>query len=180
MIKSANKGGAWSVAARLTGGNGAPLSELIQSSEPQVSSKAPLEEASGHGGEQLPQGAELSAGGELPPAVQGPPGALPARARGAARGRCQARGARGAAFRRGLAGQPFRALFFLARASNANDEQGRALDVLNDGVKRFGDQLPEFYAERARVYLEKGLFEKAQADAEAFLRLRPHDLRGQS
>ncbi len=71
------------------------------------------------------------------------------------------------------------ALWAMARAAEDEDEQGKRIDAIEEGVRRFGDSAPAFYALRAEARLAKDLLEKAGDDAEAFLRLRPHELTGQ-
>ena len=173
LIKSANKGGVWSVAARLTTDDGSVVPGLVQSDEP--SSKptpAPTPQAFPQAFKELATLRGLS--GALIENRQYLLGGMTALWSGDPKLAVQQL----SAFAANAPNNPM-ALLALALASNENDEQGKALDLLNDGVSRFGAALPQFLFSRARVYVDKGLYEKAQVDAEAFLRARPHDLAGQ-
>jgi cellulose synthase operon protein C len=167
LVKSANKTASpWFMSARLVTPDGAPLPGLVEADEPPA---GPLAGASFE---------------EIPGVHDIRPGLAPGRAHLlAARMALRAGDPKlavreAAAFAEEAPDNPL-ALWALYSAASSNEEQGKALDLLNDGVKRFGDKLPRFYTLRARAYLDKGLLEKAQTDAESFLRLRPHDLGGE-
>ena len=174
LVKSANRASNWWLGARLTGRDGAPLSEVSQSNEP-PSAPAPPSSAAGSERltfEELPtiRGLGPDLGKERASFLGG---LMAVRA-----GDPKLGVRKESAFAKLSPGNPL-GVFALALASRANDEQGKALDLLNTGVKRFGATLPDFLAQRARAYQEKNLLEKGQADAESFLALRPHDLDGE-
>lgn len=167
LIKSANKNGPWSVRARLQTPDGGPVPGLSVSTALPASGE-PTPQVSF---EELP----VVHGLAVDPAT--PRGHFLAARMALRQGDPKLAVREATAFEETARDNPL-ALWDLAGAARANDEQGKQLDLLNEGVKRFGQTLPSFYFQRARVYVEKNLFEKAQTDAESFLRLRPKDLEG--
>jgi tetratricopeptide (TPR) repeat protein len=179
LIKSANRGSSWWLGARLTDRGGKPLSGVSASSEPPgLAAGAGSDRTKAAAPNRAPSFEEL-------PTIRGLKADLDNNRAAFLAGLIAVRSGdpklgvrKEATFAKQAPGNPL-ALFALALASRANDEQGKTLDLLNEGVKRFGTSLPQFLTERARRYMDKNLLEKSQADAEAFLVARPHDLEGE-
>lgn len=157
MIKSANRRSTWTLTARITDGEGVTLPGLEYSTDPQTASsdKEPSDD---------PTVRAIEIGGPV-----GRKQLLESRAH-----------ARAGHLRDSLAAvQPFLdanphnplALFFAAMAFADNQEAGRAIDLFNRGVEE--TQAPGFYVRRGRYYLQKQLWEKAQADLQRAIALAP-------
>ncbi len=174
LIKSANKNAGWFVSGRVTAPDGRPLADLAQSSDPPVgfvpASAAPREGVRSR----VPTRARPDGFGIRSGIAQAR--SLFLRSRQASwDGDTSAAVREATAFAASSPGN-LAGVYLLAAASRSNDEQGKALDLLNEGVKRAGATLPRFVAERARVYIDRGMLEKAQVDAETYLTRRPADL----
>jgi tetratricopeptide (TPR) repeat protein len=165
LIKAANKREDLIVGARLTAKDGGPIAGLVESNDPPTGPLAPATFA------------------EIPPGpreglFEARRHFLTSRMAQLLAGDSELSIREATAFAAAAPQNPL-AIWAVARAAEANDEQGRELDALNHGVEAFGRQYPEFLSLRAEAYLRKDLVDKAQDDVEAFLQLRPHRLHEQ-
>jgi transglutaminase-like putative cysteine protease/tetratricopeptide (TPR) repeat protein len=171
LLKSANRSLNWSLTAHLTAADGSLLPDLLQSADP------------------LPGGKAHASSGtitfeELSPFRDVRDGLAEARAHflralaALQAGQPKRAVVEAAAFAAVAPDNPL-ALLTLAQASDQNGEKGKAIDLADQGVQRFREAAPAFLLFRARQNLGKTFYEKAQIDAEAFLRLRPRHLDGQ-
>ena len=152
LLKSAKTTGGWWLNARFSDGNGAPIPGLATSRVPQPFTAQPdsprpaethppeLQPIVPDGRRLLLQGRWLTRGGNHPAALQ--------------------------ALRSHLTAAPSNLLatYFVALAHWNNEEAGQAIDLLNEGVTRAADTAPAFLHLRARYYLQRQLYDKAQAD----------------
>ena len=151
LIKSAQKSGWWWVQARLTDPDGVPLRGLSYSPQPQ-----PFQ----------PQADGLQVL-EVPPE---PAAVMPRNRQALLAGRLAARD--GHLRRQESELQSFLdaapgnllAIYYMSFAYWANEESGKVIDLLNRGVERAGNQAPAFLRLRARYYVQRRLYDKAQAD----------------
>jgi cellulose synthase operon protein C len=160
LVKSATKAGPWSVGARLTDESGAPLEGLVATSQPQ---SAP------------------TAAGQAAPASMRVPAGLASLPEGPRRALLEARAyqvmghVRPAvdALQGFLEQHPtsLPALYYTSIALWADDEEGRALDLVNRAVRDTDGKASRFLQRRASFYAHKDLFDKAQADLLAVRRL---------
>ena len=160
VVKSANKGGSWSLGARFTDGNGEPLAGLGFSATPEA-------HASGAGESHVRY---------LPEALDT---ITPASRRHFLVGRALGRAGRSRDAldeQSALLGDAPRNL--LARWAAAlgyaeHDEQGKAIDLLDHAVEDTGGKVATFLIRRAHYYSGKRLYEKAQRDLQAAIALGP-------
>jgi tetratricopeptide (TPR) repeat protein len=183
LLKTANKGTSWFLSARLTTPDGRPLSGLVEASSPPPGfvamspAHAAGAGASTHEGPKpkvarmrvLPEGFGIRAG-------LGHARGLLLQSRLLVWEGDMAGAVREANAFLALSPGNLVGVYYVATTSRSNDEQGKALDLLNEGVKRAGATLPRFLSERAHVYMDRSMLEKAQVDAEAFVARRPRDL----
>jgi tetratricopeptide (TPR) repeat protein/transglutaminase-like putative cysteine protease len=155
LIKSAHKrGGSWLMRARISSEDGAPLGGLTQSSTQQPFTASPARESTD----------TLRAAG--------PPGGPDGR-RHLIESRLYMRDGRErpalAALQELLDARPGNLLaqYYGALAYWDNDELGKAIDLLNQGVAATGGRAGAFLVKRGRYYLQKQLWEKAQNDLTA-------------
>ena len=152
LVKSAQKSGAWWLRARFTDPAGAPLAGLTSSAQPQPFRAQPAE----------------------PHAIEATPPQLadvaPANRRWFLTSRWLARGGhlreQQSQVQSFLDDAPANLLatYYLSLAYWAEDEVGKAIDLLNRGVERGRGDAPAFLHLRARYYQQRQLYEKAQAD----------------
>jgi tetratricopeptide (TPR) repeat protein/transglutaminase-like putative cysteine protease len=154
LVKSAHRKGMWAVRARLTCEDGAPCAGLTFSSRAQPT----------------PRGQARKPADALRP---GPaPGGPEARQR-FLESRLLARDGRSrptlAALQQLLAAHPDNLLvtYFAALAYWDNEELGKAIDLLDRGVKATGGKAGAFLTKRGRYFAQKKLWDRAQADLEA-------------
>lgn len=151
LIKSAQKSGGWWVQARLTDRDGVPLAGLSYSAQPQ-----PFQ----------PQADSLQVI-ETPPELAA---VMPLNRRALLAGRWAARD--GHVRRQESESQSFLdaapenllAIYYMSFAYWANEESGKVIDLLNRGVERAGNRASAFLRLRARYYVQRRLYDKAQAD----------------
>ncbi|MEO6950217.1 MAG: tetratricopeptide repeat protein [Polyangia bacterium] len=149
IVQSAHRRGAWLLSARLSDKDGAPLTGVTYSHQPQPYAKG--------------------SGAALPPYIESPIGGPPERqhqltaARRLRQGRAQAALDELSPL---VDKNPDNAstIHDAAIAEWSNEELGRTIDLLDRGVDRFGAHAAAFYELRARYYEQKQLWEKAQAD----------------
>jgi len=154
LIKSAHRKGAWAVRARLTCEDGAPCEGLTYSSSAQPAPRgvAARKSADGLRPEPLPGGPEPR--------------------RRFLEARLLSRDGRGrkalSALQQLLAAHPDNLLvaYFAALAYWDNEEQGKAIDLLDRGVKATGGKAGAFLTKRGRYFAQKRLWDRAQADLE--------------
>ncbi|MFZ9887895.1 MAG: hypothetical protein ACO3JL_10370, partial [Myxococcota bacterium] len=154
LVKSATNTGPWKLGARLTDAQGVPLEDLTFSDEPQRQVSVVQAQTVGLGRptfpavDRLKQGARrdfvhgrsLHLWGQVRPAVD--------------------------ALQRMVETHPHSMLgvHFAAAALWNDDEQGRALDLINRALRSEGNTPGRLLMQRAGFYAEKGLLDKAQAD----------------
>ena len=151
LIKSAQKSGGWWVQARLTDPDGAPLASLSYSAQPQPFHQQP---------DSLQA---LETPPELAAVMPGNRRALLAGRRAARDGHLRRQESELQSFLDAAPGN-FLAIYYMSFAYWANEESGKVIDLLNRGVERAGNQAPAFLRLRARYYMQRRLYDKAQAD----------------
>ena len=152
LIKSAQKGGDWWLRARFTDARGQALAGLTVSAQPQPFKAQPDSDA----------GLQLA------------PSALeqiqPQNRRDFLTARWLTRDGhhprQEAPLQSFLERAPGNALAvaYLGLAYWSNDEAGKAIDLLNQGVEQHGQDAPMFLRLRARYYLQRRLYDKAETD----------------
>ena len=153
LLKSAKTSGSWWwLNARFSDGKGAPIPGLATSRVPQPFTAEPdsprpaetqppeLGSIAPEGRRMLLEGRWLTRGGNYPAALE--------------------------TLRSVLTASPSNLLatYFVALAHWNNEEAGKAIDLLDEGVTRAVDTAPAFLHLRARYYLQRHLYDKAQAD----------------
>jgi tetratricopeptide (TPR) repeat protein len=151
LIKSAQKSGSWWLQVRLTDRAGIPLGGLSYSAQPQP----------------FPQQTDSLRTLETPPELST---AMPRNRRTFLAGRWAARNGQMRQEERNhesfLEAAPgnLLAAYYLSLAYWANDESGKTIDLLNRGADRVGSEGAAFLRLRARYYVQRRLYDKAQAD----------------
>ncbi|HEX3694672.1 MAG TPA: transglutaminase domain-containing protein [Polyangia bacterium] len=161
LIKSAQKGGDWWLRARFTDGRGQAIPNLRASAQPQPfkarpDSDADLQLTPAALAQVQPENRRnfltarwLTRDGHLP-RQEAPLQSFLERAPG-----------------------NLLAVAYLGLAYWSNDEAGKAIDLLNQGVEQSGKDAPMFLRLRARYYLQRRLYDKAQGDLTQHLTLSP-------
>jgi tetratricopeptide (TPR) repeat protein len=158
LIKSAHRNGGWALKARITDENGAPIASLRYDAAPH---------------EHPSEGSTPSPLAPLPPQLSLPEGARGRflRSRFLMRGGWERKALEALQEQAATAPRNRLTLYFGALAFWDNDELGKAIDLLNQGVS--DGKCPAFLRKRAAYYLQKRLYEKAQQDLLAAIAVAP-------
>ena len=161
LIKSANRRGAWWLRARFTDGDGAPLSGLSYSAAPQQYQKGAAREPA----DTLRAEPPIGGPSERRLLIESQLAVRAGRERASL-----------AALQELLDAQPRNLLaqYLGALAYWDNEELGKTIDLLNQGVKATNERAAAFLTRRGRYYEQKQLWEKAQADLLAATALSDH------